>query len=127
MGSTSGPTLISENSRTAIGIALQHLTAIEIDIRITRDGHAVIVHDTLVNGRIWDEASRCEAWGKAIEQVALSELRDCVFHNGDSILELRQFLALLHDTRTASTWRSPCGRSRGRRLAGDCRAQTSTT
>jgi len=103
MGSTHGPTHFSENSRTAISVAIAHLPAIEVDLRITKDGHAVVVHDALVQGRIWERSSDCEAWGKAIQKVTLSELRGCAFHNGDAVLDLSEFLSLLQAAPSVST------------------------
>ncbi len=103
MGSTHGPTHFSENSKTAISIAIAHLQAIEVDLRITKDGRIVVVHDALVQGRIWERSSDCTAWGKAIQKVTLSDLRQCSFHNGDSVLELGEFLSLLEQAPSVST------------------------
>lgn len=103
MGSTHGPTYFSENSRTAISVAIAHLPAIEVDLRITKDGHVVVVHDALVQGRIWEKSSDCDVWGKAIQKVTLSELRRCSFHNGDPVLELGEFLSLLRQAPSVST------------------------
>lgn len=77
-----------ENTASAIKASLQYdIDAIEIDVRYTRDGHPVLVHDHTTQ-RIADK-------NLVVKNATLKELRQLTLKNGEKILTLQEAIELI--------------------------------
>ncbi len=83
--------LALENSLESIRTAIQvGVDAIEIDIRLTRDGQLVISHDP--------NTARVSPANKPIHHTSLKDLRSIKLHNGERLPTLQEVLRVVGNT-----------------------------
>lgn len=90
-----------ENSTAAIERAIQAGYAVEIDVRLSADGVAVVFHDEMldrltgelgpVGERPWDELARLELAGTASRMPRLEEVLDTVDAQTPLLVELKNW------------------------------------
>lgn len=83
--------LALENSQESLLLAKQYeLDAIEFDVRLTKDGHLVVLHDSHT-GRVANKFVRART-------QTLAQLKKLILKNDQRILSLDEALSLLKDT-----------------------------
>lgn len=91
MGHRGAAGLALENSRASLLAAIaQGVDAIEFDVRLTRDGKLVVIHDK-ATGRVTGEKL-------VVRKHTLAELRKVNLSNGESFMTLDEALDITGDT-----------------------------
>ncbi len=81
---------LPEHTRAAYDLALEEgADGLECDVRLTRDGHLVCIHDRTVD--------RTSNGTGLVSEKTLDELRDLDFGNGEGVLTLADLIALTLD------------------------------